>query len=31
MDEKDFDYNYVPEHLGEKVRNCKNLSPRAGQ
>jgi hypothetical protein len=26
MDEKDFDYNYVPEHLAEKVRNCKNLS-----
>jgi hypothetical protein len=26
MDEKDFDYTYVPEHLAEKVRNWKNLS-----
>jgi hypothetical protein len=26
MDEEDFDYNYVPEHLAEKVRNCRNLS-----
>jgi hypothetical protein len=25
-DEKDFDYNYVPEHLAEKVRNWRNLS-----
>jgi hypothetical protein len=26
MDESDFDYNYVPEHLTEKVRNWRNLS-----
>jgi hypothetical protein len=26
VDEKDFDYNYVPEHLAEKVHNWKNLS-----
>jgi len=26
MDESDFDYNYVPEHLAEKVRNWINLS-----
>ena len=26
MDESKFDYNYVPEHLKEKVKNCKNLS-----
>ena len=26
MDEKDFDYTYVPEHLKEKVKNCMNLS-----
>src|SRR5271169_5512173 len=26
MDEKDFDYTYVPEHLAEKVHNHKNLS-----
>jgi hypothetical protein len=26
MDERDFDYNYVPEHLAEKVRNWRNLS-----
>jgi hypothetical protein len=26
MDESDFDYNYVPEHLAEKVSNCENLS-----
>jgi hypothetical protein len=26
MDENDFDYNYVPEHLAEKVRNWRNLS-----
>ena len=26
MDESDFDYNYVPEHLAEKVRNWRNLS-----
>jgi hypothetical protein len=26
MDEKDFDYTYVPEHLKEKVKNCKDLS-----
>jgi hypothetical protein len=25
-DESRFDYNYVPEHLKEKVRNHKNLS-----
>jgi hypothetical protein len=26
MDEADFDYTYVPEHLKEKVRNWRNLS-----
>jgi hypothetical protein len=26
MDENDFDYNYVPEHLAEKVRNWRSLS-----
>jgi|NGEPerStandDraft_6_1074524.scaffolds.fasta_scaffold498349_2 hypothetical protein len=26
VDESRFDYNYVPEHLKEKVKNCKNLS-----
>lgn len=26
VDESQFDYNYVPEHLREKVKNCKNLS-----
>jgi hypothetical protein len=26
MDESYFDYNYVPEHLKEKVRNCGSLS-----
>ena len=26
MDEKDFDYNYIPEHLAEKVRNWRTLS-----
>jgi hypothetical protein len=26
MDETDFDYSYVPEHLAEKVRNWRNLS-----
>jgi hypothetical protein len=26
MDEADFDYNYVPEQLAEKVKNWKNLS-----
>ncbi|HEV2485087.1 MAG TPA: hypothetical protein VGT08_06105 [Terracidiphilus sp.] len=26
MDESEFDYDYVPEHLAEKVRNCKDLS-----
>ncbi len=26
MDEKDFDYNYVPEHLKERVANWRNLS-----
>jgi hypothetical protein len=26
MDERDFDYNYVPEHLAERVRNWRNLS-----
>jgi hypothetical protein len=26
MDERDFDYTYVPEHLTEKVKNHKNLS-----
>jgi hypothetical protein len=25
MDERDFDYNYVPEHLAEKVRNWRSL------
>ncbi|MGA9072265.1 MAG: hypothetical protein WB424_18540 [Terracidiphilus sp.] len=25
MDESDFDYNYLPEHLTEKVRNWRNL------
>jgi hypothetical protein len=28
MDETDFDYTYVPEHLKEKVKNHKNLSFR---
>jgi len=26
MDESKFDYNYVPEHLAEKVRNWSALS-----
>lgn len=26
MDEKDFDYSYVPEHLKERVSNWRNLS-----
>jgi hypothetical protein len=26
MDERDFDRNYVPPHLAEKVRNWRNLS-----
>jgi hypothetical protein len=26
MDETDFDYNYVPEHLVEKVRNWRSLA-----
>jgi hypothetical protein len=26
IDESKFDYNYVPDHLKEKVKNCKNLS-----
>jgi hypothetical protein len=26
MDEPNFDRAYVPEHLKEKVKNCKNLS-----
>jgi hypothetical protein len=26
MDESNFDYNYVPENLEEKVRNWRNLS-----
>jgi len=26
MDESEFDYNYVPEHLAEKVRNSRSLS-----
>ena len=26
MDEMDFDYNYVPEHLAERVRNWRSLS-----
>jgi hypothetical protein len=26
MDERDFDYNYVPEHLAKRVRNWRNLS-----
>ncbi|MFZ1087627.1 MAG: hypothetical protein WAN35_21920 [Terracidiphilus sp.] len=26
MDESDFDYNYVPEHLAEKVSNWRSLS-----
>jgi hypothetical protein len=26
MDETDFDYSYVPEHLAEQVRNWRNLS-----
>jgi hypothetical protein len=25
-DERDFDYNYVPEHLKERVKNWRNLS-----
>jgi len=26
MDERDFDYTYVPEHLKERVRDWRNLS-----
>jgi hypothetical protein len=26
VDESKFDYTYVPEHLKEKVRNCRSLS-----
>jgi hypothetical protein len=26
MGEKDFDYNYVPKHLAERVRNWRSLS-----
>jgi hypothetical protein len=26
MDESDFDYSYVPEHLKERVSNWRNLS-----
>lgn len=26
IDESKFDYNYVPEHLAEKVRNWRSLS-----
>ncbi|MFZ0304321.1 MAG: hypothetical protein WAL75_16635 [Terracidiphilus sp.] len=26
VDESKFDYIYVPEHLKEKVKNCKDLS-----
>ena len=26
MDEADFDYNYLPEHLADKVRGWGNLS-----
>jgi hypothetical protein len=26
IDESKFDYNYVPEHLAERVRNWRNLS-----
>jgi hypothetical protein len=26
VDESKFDYTYVPEHLKEKVKNCKDLS-----
>jgi hypothetical protein len=26
IDESMFDYNYVPEHLNERVRNCESLS-----
>jgi hypothetical protein len=26
VDETDFDYTHVPEHLAEKVRNWRNLS-----
>ena len=26
MDESDFDYTYVPEHLAERVRNWRTLS-----
>ena len=26
MDEKDFDYNYVPEHLEDRVRSWRSLS-----
>jgi hypothetical protein len=26
VDETDFDYTYVPEHLAEKVRNWRKLS-----
>ncbi|MGA3333242.1 MAG: hypothetical protein ABSC62_03660 [Terracidiphilus sp.] len=26
VDESKFDYNYVPEHLKEKVKNCASLS-----
>ncbi len=26
VDESEFDYNYVPEHLREMVENCRDLS-----
>jgi len=26
IDESKFDYNYVPPHLVERVKNCRNLS-----
>lgn len=26
VDESKFSYGYVPEHLKERVRNCRNLS-----
>ncbi|MGD0910501.1 MAG: hypothetical protein ABR928_01325 [Terracidiphilus sp.] len=26
VDESKFDYNYVPDHLKERVRNCESLS-----
>ena len=26
VDESNFPYGYVPEHLKERVKNCKNLS-----